>query len=665
MMLIFIFQSIWLFIDDLAGRGLDMLIIGKFFFYKMPELTEKVLPLTVLLSSILTFGTFAENYEFAAMKASGISLQRSMLSIIIFIFVLGVGTFWFANSVIPASEQKIFNLRRNIAKLKPAVAIAEGVFSDFESADMNIKVDNKYGENDRFLENVIIHQKTKTNINYRVVKSNTGELISGEKSDIIQLVLQDGHLYENVRAKGGTKRKQPFAKGIFETYTMNIDLSEFNNVDLEEERDTRTEKMKNVSRLRKDTDSLKKDNLRIVRAFSKNVLATKMGAFTVLPSDSTSVKSNNTEKDSLYQLEHPIKKVTAKSGGEVVENIVDLYPEWQQVQLTNSAKNSVSNILTSIRGKRNELDKRYEIHRRHIYATHEKFALAFSCIILFFVGAPLGAIIRKGGLGLPMVIAIVLFLVYYFLGVFAENYAYKGNMHPILGAWTPTLIMLPLGISLTKRATADKGLMAFSRIIDFFKGLFARFKKEDETDADPSPDETIFPVDSADFKLLQANSDDNLIDIAKRYKQYDMDLKSRDTALHILESRGISTFELKIHGQLDNSKFEETDLAMKSFVRNSNTALVLYLSSILLVVAGFFLTKESILGVLSIVSRIGGLAALVFIVLAADSYKKVRKMIGKNDSNLIYAFFLLGVPAFFIIYLFTRSKLKKEIKSIR
>ena len=136
-MFIFIFQTIWLFIDDLAGKGLDIVIIGKFLFYLMPNLTEKVLPLTVLLSSILTFGTLAENYEFAAMKASGISLQRAMLSLIVFIIFLGGVTFYFANSVIPASEQKIYNLRRNIAKVKPAVAIVEGVFSDFEGADMN------------------------------------------------------------------------------------------------------------------------------------------------------------------------------------------------------------------------------------------------------------------------------------------------------------------------------------------------------------------------------------------------------------------------------------------------------------------------------------------------------------------------------------------------
>src|SRR5690606_27906369 len=128
-MFIFIFQTIWLFIDELAGKGLDIVIIGKFLFYLIPNLTEKVLPLTVLLSSILTFGTFAENYEFAAMKASGISLQRAMRSLVIFIVFLCFVTFYFANNIIPPSEQKIYNLRRNIAKVKPAVAISEGVFS--------------------------------------------------------------------------------------------------------------------------------------------------------------------------------------------------------------------------------------------------------------------------------------------------------------------------------------------------------------------------------------------------------------------------------------------------------------------------------------------------------------------------------------------------------
>ena len=177
-MFIFIFQTIWLFIGDFAGKGLDIEIIGKFLFYILPNLIDKVLPLTVLLSSILTFGTFAENYEFAAMKASGISLQKAMRSLIVFVIFLGIVTFYFSDTVIPVAEQKIYNLRRNIAKIKPAIAITEGVFSDFEGTEMNIKVDKKYGEQDRFLDNVIIHQKTKTGINNTVIRAKTGELIS-------------------------------------------------------------------------------------------------------------------------------------------------------------------------------------------------------------------------------------------------------------------------------------------------------------------------------------------------------------------------------------------------------------------------------------------------------------------------------------------------------
>ncbi|MEX0287936.1 MAG: LptF/LptG family permease [Flavobacteriaceae bacterium] len=496
LMFIFIFQTIWLFIDDFAGKGLDIVIIGKFLFYLMPNLTEKVLPLTVLLSSILTFGTFAENYEFAAMKASGISLQRSMLSLIFFVIILGGVTFYFANNVIPASEQKIYNLRRNIATVKPAAVIEEGVFSDFEG--MNIKVDNKHGENDRFLDNVIIHEKSNLQKNTKVIKAKSGELISSEGSEIIQLVLTDGHYYEDiVPKKKENKRNFPFARANFESYTRNIEIPD-NTQDLEEERNVRTGKMKNISRLIKDIDSLERNNLQVVGAFSKNI-ANRMGLFVPLtPKDTTIapksaeglkmdsiVKANKSEQNVVQKVKDTavevaevpeVKKTVAKKPGELAD-ILELYQDWQRLQIINSANNSVSNILNSVSGKKEELDRRYKIYNMHILSLHKKFALAFSCIILFFVGAPLGAIIRKGGLGLPMVIAIVLFLTYYFLGVFSGNYAKEGKINTILGAWLPTLIMLPLGIFLTRRATADRGLTSFGHIIDFFKELFKRKNK--------------------------------------------------------------------------------------------------------------------------------------------------------------------------------------------
>ncbi len=434
----------------------------------MPNLMERVIPLTVLLSSILTFGSFAENYEFAAMKASGISLQRAMLPLIVFVTFLGGVTFYFANNIIPISEQKIYNLRRNIAKVKPAAIISEGVFSDLEGTEMNMKVDRKYGKNDRFLENVIIHEKSKIKVNTTVIKAKTGELISSEKSDILQLVLKDGNYYSEMPTKNNKeKKKNPFTKANFKTYTINKDLSDLADVDLDEERDISTDKMKNISRLSKDIDSLKGDNVKLVTAFSKNIVG-RMGAFVPLKKpDSLSqiiIDKNKKERDSLGT------KLST-------DNLVALFPTWHQSQIVNSAKSSISNIITSIQGKKNELQIKYKIYRLHILSLHKKYALALSCIILFFVGAPLGAIIRKGGLGLPMVIAIVLFLTYYFIGVFAGNYAKEGNINPIIGAWLSTFIMLPLGVFLTNRATADKGLMSFGSILDYFKGIF---KKKDK-----------------------------------------------------------------------------------------------------------------------------------------------------------------------------------------
>ena len=461
MMVIFIFQTIWLFIEDLAGKDLDVWIIGKFLFYYTPTLVDKVLPLTVLLASILTFGAFAENYEFAAMKASGVSLQKAMRSIIVFVLVLGVGAFFLTNNLIPASERKIFNMRRNIAKVKPAAVILEGVFSDIEGTDMNMKVAKKSGDKDQYLSDVIIHQKSKNNINTTVIKSKSGELVSSEESDIVQLVLKDGYRYEEQQSKTN-KNKYPFNQTKFETYTSNIDVSDLNNQDMEAESDILTDKMKNVLRLNKDIDSLRKINLDKVTAFSKNIYI-RMGAFPINKGFAEKTKNMNSKVVDSSQID--------------LNDLKTLIPEWQQKQAYNSAKNSVNSILSTVNSKKLELNRHYEIYNRHILSFHKKFALALACVILFFVGAPLGAIIRKGGLGLPMVIAILLFLGYYFIGVFAENSAKKGGMNPILGAWLSTLIMFPLSIYLTHRATADRGLMGDGNFIKRITKLFT-FKKK-------------------------------------------------------------------------------------------------------------------------------------------------------------------------------------------
>ncbi|MFM1878961.1 MAG: hypothetical protein RLZZ241_1827 [Bacteroidota bacterium] len=457
----------------------------------MPNLTEKVLPLTVLLASIITFGNLAENYEFAAMKASGISLQRSMLPLIIFVSLLGLLTFYFANTVIPISEQKIYNLRRNIATLKPAAVITEGVFSDFEGR--TIKVDRKYGENDRFLENVVIHEKSSLQKNITVIKAEEGELISSEGSEIIQLILRNGNYYHDVHLKsGGQETSHPFAKAYFDTYIINMEVPQ-NMQDLEADQNIETDKMKNVNRLITDIDSIYRHNAEFVEAFSQNI-SSRNGAFPERSKDS--LKQQKSELNNGFEdpetsytgtsrlsgsgstetatIKKPVSELTRANNVREIDSVnpLESFKTYEKGQLLDRMRNNTRNILNTVKAKRDELESSYKRYNLHILSLHRKFALALSCIILFFVGAPLGAIIRKGGIGLPLVIAIVLFLAYYFFGVFAGNYAKEGNIHPVFGAWLPTLIMLPLGIWLTRRATADKGLVQFGQVLDWFRGSF-------------------------------------------------------------------------------------------------------------------------------------------------------------------------------------------------
>jgi lipopolysaccharide export system permease protein len=224
LMFIFILQSIWLYISELAGRGLDLLIVFKFLWYVSPRLIPLVLPLTILVTSLMVFGSFSENYEFAAMKSTGISLQRAMRSLTFFIVFLSILVFFFANNVIPYSEYRWLNLRRNIQQFKPAMAIAEGQFSQIGD-EFNIKVKKKSGENDRFLEEVVIHKKdaNRFNGNHTVIIADKGELTSEEGSNTLSLVLNNGNYYNEIFTKDPMKKvRQEFVRSSFDEYVIKM-----------------------------------------------------------------------------------------------------------------------------------------------------------------------------------------------------------------------------------------------------------------------------------------------------------------------------------------------------------------------------------------------------------------------------------------------------------
>jgi len=440
-MLIFVLQAIWLYIKELAGKDLDVVTILKFLMYITPTLIPLILPLTILLSSIMVFGNFAENYEFAAMKSTGISLQRAMSGLGVFIFILSITTFFFSNNVIPWAHYESHNLRKNIAKVKPAMAIAEGQFNDIGD-NFNIKVEEKSGENGKFLKGVTIHKKSSTRVagNHTVIIAETGELASQEDSNILKLILYDGYYYDDTPPKKlKDRQKKPFVKSEFKKHIMNIDLTELNNVDLDEKNVDNKYSMLNIAELNHTLDSLKLERQDNVMEFSKS-----MYNRTNIATLNISLKS---KKDTIY--EGPL---------------LDLFDTRFKVQLLDYAVNNVSSTKQIMTSKEKTLKNKSIWINKHGIELHKRFALAVACIILFFVGAPLGALIRKGGLGLPMVIAIVLFLTYHFIGLFAENSAKNGKLNPVLSAWFSTLIMFPLSIFLTKRATEDRGLFEFDHI---------------------------------------------------------------------------------------------------------------------------------------------------------------------------------------------------------
>ena len=234
-MLVFIFQTIWMFIDDLAGKEVDYEIIFKFLLYYTPKLIPLILPLTVLVASIMPFGDLAENYEFAAIKSSGISLIRSMRSLIAFNLILCISVFFVSNNLIPYAEFKSYNLRKNLAKVKPTLAITEGVFNNV--GIMNIKVDDKYGLDNSNLKGIIIHKTNINNDNNIVIKASSGKLVSNEYSDVLKIELNDGYRYEEIYTKNSnTDEYKPQTKIYFEKHEIYIDLKELNNVDFTNEK---------------------------------------------------------------------------------------------------------------------------------------------------------------------------------------------------------------------------------------------------------------------------------------------------------------------------------------------------------------------------------------------------------------------------------------------
>ena len=623
-MLIFVLQTIWLYIRELAGKDLDVVIIFRFLIYFMPKLIPLVLPLTVLLSSIMVFGDFAENYEFAAMKSTGISLMRAMAGLSVFISILGLTTFFFSNNVIPWAEFNSFNLRKNIAKQKPAMYLAKGQFN--EIGTYNIKFKDKSGDRGQYLNDVIIHIKGRDGrTNATTIKSKTGELISAETSNVLKLVLFDGNYYHDLKPKSiREKNDAPFAKSTFDKYTINIDLSFLNNQELDDDKSiTNKYNMLNVTDLNYTIDSLAIKNQEEYTQFSNNIYERAITT--------------------------PLQKAKLKTTDSLLSgNILDYFETKNKAQIVNIALNSIRSTNQIINTRKTSFKISKTSFNKHIIAFHEKIALGFACVILFFVGAPLGALIRKGGLGLPMIVAILLFLTYHFIGIFATNSAKNGNFNPVLATWFSTLVMLPLGIILTKKATGDRDLFGFGNLIEPLKLLF-----------------NIKETNDLDYKFLLSYTNEKLINLIKNNEELGFDETSRFKAIELLNSRGITFEEIRENGIELEKQFDSSKKSSSDFKVHSKFSISLYFIG--LVLLGLFLVfrNNNLASFASASLQIGLISLTLYLVYyiktCIDLNRFYKNVINKNKKPHLL-FIIIGFPFYFITYFILTNKVKNDLK---
>ena len=335
--------------------------------------------------------------------------------------------------------------------MKPAMAIAEGQFSNV--GNYNIKVDKKSGKDGNYLTGITIHKKSNNfDGSKNVIRAKDGLLISGENSNIIKLVLNNGFYYEDlVPKKYEEKKNVPFAKSSFKKYTINLDLSKLNSA-TDEGEIANTNTMLNLNDLRYTVDSLNKNYKKDLLSFIDNIY----------------MRTGIASTPSLLTSTEVIKKSVLK------EDLLSAYDFKKQSEILKNANSNIVTTNYTIDASLVEMDNKIKVLNSHWIAIYEKFVIAFACLMMFFIGAPLGAIIRKGGLGLPIVFAVLIFIIYHFINTFGKKVAQENGLSPFLGSWMSSFVLSPLAILLTYRATNDIGLINLDVVLAPVQKLFKK-----------------------------------------------------------------------------------------------------------------------------------------------------------------------------------------------
>jgi lipopolysaccharide export system permease protein len=424
-------QFLWKYIDDLVGKGLDFVIIAKLLFYAAARFVPMALPISILLSSIMTFGNIAEKNELMAIKSAGVSLKKCMSPLLVFILVISASSFLFSNYFMPYANLKAGSLLYDIRKQKPALNIKEGMFYN-ELSGYSIKIDKKL-ENGIDLEDVMIYDHTSEEGNDKVIIAEKGQMYLSENENYFIISLENGYSYYEMNINK-RKEKRPLQRSQFKQDILRFDMSDFGMKRTSEELYRNHYAMMNNKQLTLAIDSIYSKSNAKLQLFKSNITEK-------INIDYQKIESNFSKKD----------KNMAYFQSKVYTNAISS---------VKFLKSMLGNSIT---------DKNYSnrIAIKHKVEWHRKWALAAACIIFFLIGAPLGAIIRKGGFGMPVIVSVGFFITYHIVSVTAEKMVKESEISVSEGMWIANLILLPIGLYLSYKANSDSQLFSLPTIKKF------------------------------------------------------------------------------------------------------------------------------------------------------------------------------------------------------
>jgi lipopolysaccharide export system permease protein len=448
-------QFLWKYIDDLVGKGLDAYTIIKLLFYASATFVPMALPLAVLLSSLMTFGNLGEHYELVALKAAGISIWKIMRPLIYFTFLLSILAFVFSNNVLPVANLKFQSLLYDVRQTKLAFNINEGVFYNGIN-NYIIRVGEKDKDGKTIYDvKIYDHTDRQGNISVTTAKSGIMQMSPDQKSLIFTLF--DGYSYNDIVNARNYKNNRPFERTEFDEQRIKFDLSDFDLARTQEDLFKSHYTMLNTKQLDLFIDSLELKFEDRKANYSQNFIKRFQFLAPVDMEGSTTVKVEKTVKTKLDNATpNTIKQVEPKS---VKWPFLDNFDKSDHAEIIGLALTASRTTRDNIVFNKNDFIFQNENIRKHQWAWHKKFTLSIACLILFFVGAPMGAIIRKGGLGLPVVISVLFFVIYHVTSILGEKSAKVGDLDMFFGVWLSSLLLLPVGLFLTFKATTDAPLL--------------------------------------------------------------------------------------------------------------------------------------------------------------------------------------------------------------